>query len=251
MQDARSASVQFAYAGRTKKGRSKTREAIAEIRHPIRRNDLEARRRRLKLSRVALARILNVDPATVYRQERGVMSALWDYAMRGIEAEAAMAGSKSALRGHQARVDSRDLVADGVIEHGHRYTGEKMKQQKPRPRLIKAPPPPEPLGVYRHARLLWLRLIGQKRGQRPGSWRARSPWPPSEITVDRIALNRGVRIGRRRFSMRGRLNIARCLEVLTVTTANAADDRASANAVLRDCKQPETTPGYGRRKTLS
>jgi DNA-binding XRE family transcriptional regulator len=68
--------------------RLKTRETIAEILHPIRHNDLEARRRRLKLSRVALARILDVDPATVYRQERGVMSALWNYALRGVEAEA-------------------------------------------------------------------------------------------------------------------------------------------------------------------
>jgi hypothetical protein len=40
--------------------RSQTDEIIAEILHPIRRNDLQARRRRLKLSRVALARILDV-----------------------------------------------------------------------------------------------------------------------------------------------------------------------------------------------
>ena len=36
-----------------------------------RRNDLEARRRKLGLSRVALGRILDVDPATVFRRERG------------------------------------------------------------------------------------------------------------------------------------------------------------------------------------
>jgi len=117
--------------------RSKTHEIIDEILHPIRRNDLEARRRRLKLSRVALARILDVDPATIYRQERGVMSALWDYAMRGVEAEAKLA--KPVLRDHQARVDSRDLIADGMAEQGHRYTGEKMKQQKPRPKQVKVP----------------------------------------------------------------------------------------------------------------
>src|SRR5262245_10974818 len=96
--------------------RTKTNEAIAAFVHPIRHNDLEARRRGLKLSRVTLARILDVDPATVYRQERGIMSALWDYAMRGVEAEAKLA--KPALRGHQAQVDRRDFVADGMVERG-------------------------------------------------------------------------------------------------------------------------------------
>jgi predicted transcriptional regulator len=46
---------------------------------------LRARRRRLKLSRVALARVLEVDPATVYGQERAVVSVLWNYALRAIE----------------------------------------------------------------------------------------------------------------------------------------------------------------------
>ena len=49
---------------------SKTRLAIKEILHPIRRSDLEPRRRALRLSRAALGRILDVDPATVFRQER-------------------------------------------------------------------------------------------------------------------------------------------------------------------------------------
>ena len=56
---------------------------------PIRQNTLRARRRKLGLSRVALGRILGVDPATVFRHERRRMDALWDYALRGIEAEAA------------------------------------------------------------------------------------------------------------------------------------------------------------------
>ena len=56
---------------------------------PIRQNNLRARRRKLGLSRVALGRILGVDPATVFRHERGRMDGLWDYALRGIEAEAA------------------------------------------------------------------------------------------------------------------------------------------------------------------
>ena len=117
--------------------RSKTREAISAILHPIRHNDLEARRRRLRLSRVALARILDVDPTTVRRQERGVMSALWDYALRGVEAEAKLA--KPDLQSHQAHIDGRDFIADAMVERGQRYTGEKMKQQKPRPKRVKPP----------------------------------------------------------------------------------------------------------------
>jgi DNA-binding XRE family transcriptional regulator len=116
---------------------TKTDETIAAILHPIRHNDLQARRCRLKLSRVALARILDVDPATVFRQERGVMSALWDYAMRGIEAEAKSANP--ILQSNQARVDTRDLIPDAMVERGHRYTGEKMKQQKPRAKRVKTP----------------------------------------------------------------------------------------------------------------
>jgi hypothetical protein len=86
-------------------------------------------------SRIALARILDIDPATVFRQERGVMSALWHYAMRGVEAEAKLA--KPVLQSHQARIDSRDLIPDAMVERGHRYTGEKMKQLKPRPKRAK------------------------------------------------------------------------------------------------------------------
>ena len=63
------------------------KQTITEITNPLRRNDLEARRRELGLSRLALGRILGVDPATVFRRERGPLVALWDYAMRGIEAE--------------------------------------------------------------------------------------------------------------------------------------------------------------------
>jgi hypothetical protein len=42
-----------------------------------------------------------------------------------------------ALQGHQARVDSRDVIPDAMIEGGHRYTGVKMKQLKPRPKRAK------------------------------------------------------------------------------------------------------------------
>jgi DNA-binding XRE family transcriptional regulator len=116
---------------------SKTRQAIQEMLHTIRHNDLKARRLTLGLSRAALGRILDVDPATVFRQERGVMSPLWDYAMRGIEAEAKKA--RSVLRDHQKEIDRRDLIPDTMGERGYKYTAEKMKSTKPKPRTVKAP----------------------------------------------------------------------------------------------------------------
>jgi hypothetical protein len=120
---------------------SKTRQAIKEILYPIRRNDLEPRRRALGLSRAALGRILDVDPATVFRQERGVMSSLWDYALRGVEAEAKKA--KAPLREHQEKVSRlAGMIPDGMDERGYKYTAEKMKAIKPKSRTVKAPPLP-------------------------------------------------------------------------------------------------------------
>jgi hypothetical protein len=118
----------------------KPRQTMKEILNPIRHNDLEARRRALGLSRVALGRILDVDPATVFRQERGVMSSLWDYALRGVEAEAISA--RSTLRHYQKGVDCRDMIPDGMDARGHKYTAEKMRAAKPRPPTAKAPTSP-------------------------------------------------------------------------------------------------------------
>jgi hypothetical protein len=119
---------------------SKTRQAVHEIHRPIRHNDLEARRHALGLSRAALGRIFDVDPATVFRQERGVMPPLWDYAMRGIDAEAKEA--RRLLRDHHKKVNQRDIIPDAMGERGYKYTAEKMKATKPKPRTVKAPPSP-------------------------------------------------------------------------------------------------------------
>ena len=77
---------------------------------PIRQNTLRARRRKLGLSRVALGRILGVDPATVFRHERGRMDALWDYALRGIEAEAAE--GKQSRRQYKTELDLQTFIPD-------------------------------------------------------------------------------------------------------------------------------------------
>ena len=104
------------------------KEAIQEITNPIRRNNLEARRRKLGLSRVALGRILDVDPATVFRRERGPLVALWDYAMRGIEAEASEA--KPILRSHKGDLGLQTVIPDHFDVQGFAYTAEKMNHAR-------------------------------------------------------------------------------------------------------------------------
>ena len=103
------------------------KEAIAEITNPHRHNDLEARRRKLGLSRVALGRILDVDPATVFRRERGPLVALWDYAMRGIEAEAASKQAKQDIRWYKGGLNRRPVVPDIWDAEGKSYVAEKMR----------------------------------------------------------------------------------------------------------------------------
>ena len=103
------------------------KEVIKEITNPHRRNDLEARRRKLGLSRVALGRILGVDPATVFRRERGPLVALWDYAMRGIEAEAASKEAKQDIRWYHARLNQRPVMPDIRDAEGKSYVAEKMR----------------------------------------------------------------------------------------------------------------------------
>ena len=105
------------------------KEAIQGITNPHRRNDLEARRRKLGLSRVALGRILGVDPATVFRRERGPRVALWDYAMRGIEAEAREA--KPTLRSHKRGLDLENFIPDQLAAQGSAFTSEKMNLAYP------------------------------------------------------------------------------------------------------------------------
>ena len=104
------------------------KEVIKEITNPHRRNDLEARRRKLGLSRVALGRILGVDPATVFRRERGPLVALWDYAMRGIEAEAKE--TKPILRSHKGDLDLETIIPDHFDAQGSALTSEKMNQAR-------------------------------------------------------------------------------------------------------------------------
>lgn len=105
------------------------KQSIKEITNPLRVNNLGARRRKLGLSRVVLGRILDVDPATVFRRERGPLVALWDYAMRGIEAEAANEETKQHIRGDKARLKVPS-IPDMLAAQGRAFTAEKMNQAR-------------------------------------------------------------------------------------------------------------------------
>jgi DNA-binding XRE family transcriptional regulator len=109
---------------------SKTHGAISEIVNPIRQNTLKERRKRLGLSRVALARILDVDPASIYRHEHNPMSALWDFALRGVEAEAAAKGTRQILRGYKSELQRENFMAEQLDARGHKYVAEKMNEAR-------------------------------------------------------------------------------------------------------------------------
>lgn len=113
----------------------RVREAISWISDPIRQNDLRARRLKLRLSRVALGRILDVDPATVFRREQGPLMPLWDYALRGVEAEAASKSSKMIVQSYGSRLARQTFIPDQLAARGFSFTAEKMNEarlQRPR-----------------------------------------------------------------------------------------------------------------------
>jgi DNA-binding XRE family transcriptional regulator len=108
----------------------KVKDAINAIVDPIRLNTLKVRRRKLGLSRVKLARIFEVDPASVYRHERGAMSALWDYALRGVEAEAQHRFLKSETRDFRSGLDLQTFIPDQLEAQGFRFTAAKMREDR-------------------------------------------------------------------------------------------------------------------------
>jgi hypothetical protein len=114
---------------------------------PLRHNTLQRQRKELGLSRAALARILEVDPATIYRQElRNPMSVLWYYALQGIRAEAKSKESRRARAEHGEDLARHDFLTGPtrVEAEGRRYTGEKMRQTSRKHSEIKKEPPSTP-----------------------------------------------------------------------------------------------------------
>ena len=117
----------------------KVKELVRELSSfPLRHNTLRAQRRELGLSRAALARILEVDPSSVYRQElKNPMSMLWNYALRGIKAEADNKILKSHRRLHKSTLAIMDkttgparLEAEGYKLTAHKLREDMDKQAK-------------------------------------------------------------------------------------------------------------------------
>jgi hypothetical protein len=120
---------------------------------PLRRNTLKAQRQKLGLSRAVLARILEVDPSSVYRQElRNPMSMLWHYALKGIMAEAKDRRGQATVRRHKVDLVRTDrlLGASRLDAVGLKYTAEKIRaatreQAKPQKKTLRkrwqSPPP--------------------------------------------------------------------------------------------------------------
>jgi DNA-binding XRE family transcriptional regulator len=102
------------------------REVAEDILHPVRRNDMKARRKKLCLSQSELATVLEVDVVSIYRHERDkVLPFLWDYALKGVEAEAADPKAQQILRTFRSGLDRR-VIVQGLEARGHRLVAVRM-----------------------------------------------------------------------------------------------------------------------------
>ena len=100
------------------------REVAEDILHPVRRNDMKARRKKLRLSQSELATVFDVDVLSIYRHERDkVLPILWDYALKGVEAEAANPDARQILR---AFLDRPNVIVQGLEARGHRLVAVRM-----------------------------------------------------------------------------------------------------------------------------
>jgi hypothetical protein len=95
---------------------------------------------------VALGRILGGDPATVFRHEQGMMAPLWDYALRGIEAEARNKTAKQIIGAFKSKLDHQSFEPDQYAARGYSYTAEKMVEERGKHAHAKQHPtrPPAP-----------------------------------------------------------------------------------------------------------
>jgi transcriptional regulator with XRE-family HTH domain len=89
---------------------------------------MRARRKELGLSQTELATVLDVDVTSIYRRERDkVLPILWDYALRGIEAEAAHPDTRTVVRGFRRM--SRPpptVIPEGMGNRGYRFVAVRM-----------------------------------------------------------------------------------------------------------------------------
>jgi hypothetical protein len=122
---------------------------------PLRRNILKSQRCALGLSRATLARILEVDPSTVYRQElQNPMSMLWFYALRGLAAEADSKTAKRQIREHKAEIARCDQLSGAARQdaEGYKLVAERMREaqrEQSKPKKEEPPPAKSPQPVKR------------------------------------------------------------------------------------------------------
>jgi len=107
--------------------RIKAREVAEDILRPVRRNDMKARRKKLRLSQSELATVFDVNVLSIYRHERDkVLPTLWDYALKGVEAEAANPDDRQILRAFRSGLDGPNVMVQGVEARGHRLVAVRM-----------------------------------------------------------------------------------------------------------------------------
>jgi DNA-binding transcriptional regulator YiaG len=96
------------------------REVAEDFLDPVRRNTMKARRKKLGLSQSELATVLAVDVASIHRHERAdVLPRLWDYALRGVEAEAADPETRQIMRNFVSSLDRPNIIVEGLDAKGH------------------------------------------------------------------------------------------------------------------------------------
>jgi DNA-binding XRE family transcriptional regulator len=103
------------------------REVVEDFLHPARRNDMKARRKKLRLSQSELATVFDVDVLSIYRHERDkVLPILWDYALKGVEAEAANPDARQILQTFRSGLDRPNAIEQGLEAREYRLVAVRM-----------------------------------------------------------------------------------------------------------------------------
>jgi hypothetical protein len=103
------------------------REAAEDFVQPLRHNTMNSRRKNLGLSQSELAAVLDVDATSIYRHERGeVLPSLWDYALRGVEAETVNPTVRRMLRDFKSRLARPNVFVQGYGARGYRFIAVRM-----------------------------------------------------------------------------------------------------------------------------
>ena len=106
------------------------KQTIKEITNPHRRNDLEARRRKLGLSRVALGRILGGRPRDRFPARARVAGRVMGLCHARHRGRGEGSQAKPTLRSHKRGLDLENFFPDQLAAQGSAFTSEKMNQAR-------------------------------------------------------------------------------------------------------------------------